>query len=123
MENVPDLTGTEAQLPWATEVRDRLILALTYVEPDDPQAAKVHALVRRHRDAGYWIRHRDDLAALAQVWEAAGINQAGPGAEDVYDDLPPWPDGTCIECRTFGPRRIGTGVCSPCYEGFRQHRR
>ena len=114
-QDAPDLAGSDAQLPWAAEIRDRLIAALAEADPDDPQAARAWALVRRHRSAAYWITHRDDLLDLARAWELAGIARADPVGPSEAD--PPG-DGECAECGAVGPLRHGTAVCSPCYVRF-----
>jgi hypothetical protein len=120
--DAPELEGTEAQLPWAAEIRARLLAALADADPDDPAAARARDLVRRRRDAAYWIGHRDALLDLARAWELAGIFRAAPPEAPLDDDLPDWPDGECSSCGRHGPRRYGTGVCDACYEGSSQRR-
>jgi len=118
--SVPALRGTDAQLTWAGEIRDRLLAALQDADPDDPQAAKARGLVRRYHDAGWWIEHRQDVYALCGAWEAATIREALPqGGEDAR--LSPSLASSCEVCQRAVP--VGASTCPACVDRAEHVRR
>lgn len=63
------LTGSDKQIAWAMEIREKMIdSVLHYVRPDAMDTAKaiITEITAKHADARWWIDHRDDNRALMQ---------------------------------------------------------
>ena len=88
--DLPELTGSEKQIPWATRVRYQLLaVGMDELQGADDQIDNLLAAARTINRAGWWIDYKDaDPDEVYEVVTTGAVKAAQRAAETVETENP-----------------------------------
>lgn len=88
--DLPELTGSEKQLRWATQVRyENLAAGIEHLGEGSPESAEVLVAARTITRAGWWIDYKDmDPDEVYEVVTTGAVEAAEKAKNDVITENP-----------------------------------
>lgn len=79
---LPELEGSDKQIAWATQIRDKFIASIKHRITDWSKGSAVYESLHRHSSAKLWIDNRDKLNADKFIQKVAELEQEWKQAEE-----------------------------------------